>query len=147
MQIMRIEDPRDELEKANRDELFRFAQSVGVAEIDERMFMGANAAIMMRKVLRQRGITNIRIPARQLGMPYGAISPEPSGKSMTADEMAEMDYAAQRKASETENKPSVDIAQMTIGALRRTCKERGVKFDRTDKMTMLREKLSGQTAP
>jgi hypothetical protein len=139
LQLTKIYDPRDELDKANRDELFQFAQSRGIQEIDEKMFMGANAAIMMRKVMRQKGIINIKIPPRQLGMPQGAIAAEPSGETITAEEMAERDYTAQRAAPVV---PAATVEKMSIQEMRKECTKRGIHMDRTDNIAKLREKLS-----
>lgn len=140
LQLTRIEDPRDNLERASRDELFRFAQDRGVKEIDDRMFMGANAAIMMRKILRQKGMTNIQVRPQQLGMPPGvgesASSPVPSTETISADEMAERDYAAQQAVN-----PEVPVEKMDIRQLRHECKARGIKMARTDNLKTLREKL------
>lgn len=62
MQILRTEDPRDPLEKARRPEIFSFAKANNVTEITPEM-----PAMLMRRILRTKGLTNIRIPKRVLG--------------------------------------------------------------------------------
>lgn len=62
LQLHRIQDPRDMLERARRSELVEFARQKGVKEIVPEM-----PAMLMRKILRSRGLTNIAIDLRQLG--------------------------------------------------------------------------------
>lgn len=62
LQLHRIQDPRDSLERARRSELVEFAKKKGISEIVPEM-----PAILMRKILRSRGMTDIRIEPRQLG--------------------------------------------------------------------------------
>lgn len=62
LQLHRIQDPRDSLERARRSELVEFAKNKGISEIVPEM-----PAILMRKILRSRGMTDIRIEPRQLG--------------------------------------------------------------------------------
>lgn len=66
MQILKVQDPRDTLEKARRPELVKFAEQHRVAEIDPAM-----PATLMRKILRSKGLTSITIPNRQLGQISG----------------------------------------------------------------------------
>ena len=50
MILNKIDDPRDNLEKAHRRELVLFAQAQGVSEITEHM-----PAILIRRTLRAKG--------------------------------------------------------------------------------------------
>ena len=59
--LNKIDDPRDNLEKARRMELYRFAKEHGL-DVTEEM-----PAILIRYELRRRGLTNIKIPVRILG--------------------------------------------------------------------------------
>jgi hypothetical protein len=62
MQILKVQDPRNTLDRARRSELAAFAKANGVKEIVPTM-----PATLMRKILRSKGLTNIVIPNRQLG--------------------------------------------------------------------------------
>lgn len=61
--LRHIEDPRTPLDRARRVELFEFAKAKGVSEIFPDM-----PAQMMRRILIARGVTDIRVPNRLLGM-------------------------------------------------------------------------------
>lgn len=133
--LTRIDDPRDTLERASRDELFFFAQSRGVSEIEQNM-----PAILMRKILRQKGLYAINIPNRPLGANPGVLAPDPQEQipQMNADEALEEQW----RQSKTEAK---DVSKMGMGELRSECKRRGIKMARTDNLASLRAKLSGET--
>jgi hypothetical protein len=89
MQLHSIQDPRDNLEKARRMELLRFAQENGVTEIVEAM-----PAIVMRQILRAKRLTRISIPNRTLG---SAPVPEPQVSSSSVSVDAAADLAQQWK--------------------------------------------------
>lgn len=135
MQLNKIDDPRDRLEKARRKELERFAETHNVAEIKPGM-----PAMLMRKILRRRGLTDIRIPHRPLGGQSRANSVVPD--SVAQEDVASMD-AADLLAAEWEQ-PSV--SEMSITELRKACKAKGIPLARTDKKTDLIGKLNGDTA-
>lgn len=107
MILHKIIDPRDALDKASRDEIYAFAKKRGVTEIDEKMFMGPHAATIMRKILRQKGITDISIPFHILGLPKATAESvaAPSGEpAMMAEDLAMKEYM------ETQNpKSSADV--------------------------------------
>jgi len=144
VRITRIEDPRDNLEKADRDQLYRFAVRMGVKEIDDRMYMGGNAASLMRMILRQRGYTNIGVPQHQLGMPRGTSIEQPSGNppQMLDDMLKEQLKTALEKPAPK----AVEVKELTMWELRKECKARGIKMQRTDNLKTLREKLNGLQA-
>lgn len=130
MILNKIEDPRDNLEKARRPELFAFAQANRVPEIvTEDM-----PAVVMRTILRNKGLSRISIPRRPLGLPVQAQM-EPGQKVQEVDAAA--DLARQWQA---ESKP---VSEMGITDLRKACKERGIKMERRDNMQTLRAKLNG----
>lgn len=145
MRLTRIDDPRDNLDKADRDQLYRFAVARGVKEIDDRIYNGANAASLMRMILRQKGITDLQVPYHQLGMaPYRPME-EPSGKpAQTVEEMLR-EQLKEVQSRPPEPKPQA-FADMTMGELRRACKVNGIKGLPTDNKAKLLEKLSGQAA-
>lgn len=135
------DDPRDNLEKANRDQLFDFAHENGVREITEDM-----PAILMRKLLRAKGIVNIKIPNVMLGAPPGATitndaAPEKDGVQVNAEDDLERQWKEQASAP-----VETDPDKMTMQELRKACKARGIHMDRTDNLAKLREKLRGDQA-
>lgn len=144
MRLTRIDDPRDNLERADRDQLFRFARAKGVNEINDRIYNGGNAASLMRMILRQKGITDIDVPYHQLGLPPRvAMDDQPSGQPpVMLDDMLRQqlkDVQAEPARAATE-KP---IAGMSIRELRKECTARGIKMERTDNTAKLKVKLGG----
>lgn len=136
MFLNKIDDPRDQLEKARRYELFKFAKGHNIAEITEGM-----PAIIMRKILRGKGLTRISIPPRPLGGLSGSApaTPQNVNEIDAADDLMRQ-YAQESKPAE---KP---VSEMDIKELRSTAKARGIKLARTDNMVKIREKLSGKNA-
>ena len=138
--LSRIDDPRDNLEKANRDELEAFAQERGVTEITEGM-----PAILMRKLLRAKGIVNIHIPERPLGANPGVeIVGDAPGEATTVNSDDDLERQWKQEITTTTTDVPKDIESMTIGELKKECKARGVKFLRTDKMETIRDMLRGR---
>ena len=133
MLLSRIDDPRDTLERASRDELFFFAQERGVTEIEQNM-----PAILMRKILRQKGLNSINIPNRPLGANPGVVIADPQEKvpEMDADAALEEQWRQSKEAPK-------DVSKMGMQELRSECKRRGIKMARTDNLKTLREKLVG----
>lgn len=137
MQLLSIIDPRDSLDKATRWELIDYAKANGL-QVDDDC-----PAIVTRQLLRAKGLTNIKIPDRPLGL-YGskaeaqiAAENKPAdANAMNADEL----MAAQYQAEKT------DFSKSPMNALRAECKKRGIKMSRRDNLQSLREKLSGQNA-
>lgn len=130
----RIEDPRDNLEKATRWELYEYAKQVGCKEVYEPM-----PAMLAIQILRARGFTNIRIPDRPLGsiailgaMPRGVAEPP---ATQTLDALAEL-----KKQFETQQAAPKEL---TFQQMRIELKARGIKYKRTDKVDTLRELLDG----
>lgn len=155
MQLLSIDDPRDNLEKARRMELVKFAQANGVKVTPEM------PAILIRKVLRSQRLTHIRIPNRPLGHPGEGIKDEPLvapasaavGEETAVEVDAETDLARQLglapapPAVSTEGgRPGRGLDELS--RLRRKAKALGIKVDRTDNMITIRAKLAehGQNA-
>ena len=138
MQLLTIEDPRDNLQKATRWELIDFAKANGID------IPGDAPAIYTMKVLRSRGLTNIKIPNRPLGMNAGAgevMTDEAFGEGADATVVnADDDLIRQFESQKAET----DVSKMLMPDLRKACKARGIKMARTDNLKTLREKLSGQ---
>lgn len=134
-QLNRIIDPRDSLEKARQSELVAFARQNNVTEVRHDM-----PAILIRKILRAKRLTNIMVPPRPLGVPSGAaISDNGSAAGIDASDDLAAQYAAQKPAP---TRPTSD--KMSITEARRACKDRGIPFARTDKLTELMAKLNGE---
>lgn len=138
--LNRIFDPRDNLEKARRKELENFAKAQGVKEIRCGM-----PAPLMRKILRQRGLTNITIPKHRYlgGPPDMAVQGRPqvderpvNAKAEEIDEISLLEREWERP----------DFNAMSIIELRRECRKRGIKLKRTDKMPDMVRKLNGENA-
>lgn len=147
MHLLKIQDDRDNLEKARRKELENFAREQGVTEIQPTM-----PARLMRRILRQKGLVDITIPSRPLGHIPGApdtiANPPDSGNAVEA--MADDDLMRQWAATSGEQAvapqekpaPGSGLAEMT--RLRKECKRLGIKMSRTDTMIDLKAKLDGQ---
>lgn len=138
MQLLTIEDPRDNLQKATRWELIDYAKANGID------VPGDAPAIYTMKVLRSRGLTNIKIPHRPLGMNAGAgdVMTDAAlgeGADVTVAN-ADDDFIRQFEAQKQEE---TDIDKMLMPQLRMACKAKGIKMARTDNLKTLREKLRG----
>lgn len=133
-----IDDPRDSLDKARLPELLKFAADSGV-EIPKQF---QDKAIIIRQILRQRGLTRIKIPNRVLGNPHAneAIVPDGQGKQVDLVE----DLMRQVMAAPVEQPVTPSKTVPVIVELRRECKARGIPFDRKDKAADLRAKLNGK---
>jgi hypothetical protein len=166
MEVLRQEqdDPRDNLEKLLPDELYFFAKSTGITDINR-----AEPAMLMRKKLRDRGFVDVPLPQpRILGQPtdwkneWSTGSKEDPRPSITADQLLQKQWEEQQKQKWMESPtvfPSaekfsteqivgslieqklVDVDNFDIKQLRKLCKSRGIKMARTDNLKTLREKL------
>ena len=139
-----ITDPRDNLMKARRIELYRFAREKGVTEIVENM-----PGELMRDILRSKGITNIAVPSRQLGTPEQMVTTPTSHRDGTTeikqpDKIVEVSAIADLKRQWQQNQEPKQPSEMTITELRKECKRRGIKMARTDNMVTLKAKLNGE---
>lgn len=153
MILNKIDDPRDSLEKAHRLELVKFAHAHGVKEITELM-----PAILIRRTLRAKGLTNIHIPPRALGQQNQA-APVPNGneKGVTMDAEADLarQYQAQaapqpqiKRARPAKYKRLRERPPQEINLLRDECKRLGIHMDRRDRKDDLKRKIAehGQDA-
>jgi hypothetical protein len=145
--LLRVDDPRDNLEKAKRPELLAFARQHGVTEIKHDM-----PAIIMRRILRAKRLTDIKIPRRILGQPESrgqaivTAAPENVVSFDAADDLMRQ-YQAGAMAAPAPSAPSAKpYEQMTRAELAKTCKARNIPMARTDKKEMLMEKLRGKDA-
>jgi hypothetical protein len=156
--LQRIDDPRDNLDKALPDELYFFAKSKGITDINR-----AEPAELMRKKLRVKGLVDIPIPNRVLGQPtdwrneWSTGSKEDPRPSITADQLLQKQWDEQQGKTNkragvekfsTEQivgslieQKLVDVDNFDIKQVRKLCKSRGIKMARTDNLKTLREKL------
>lgn len=125
--LHKAEDPRDTLSKASRYELCQVAQAHGIKEISYSAELGLEDMV---KILRNNGVTDIKIPDRPLGLYKPVILGLDGPPLATVEEPAP-------------EQPATPVAQMSMGELRSECKRRGIKMARTDNLHSLREKLGG----
>jgi len=103
MQLLTIQDPRDNLEKARKNELVDFAHDHRIAGVDPAM-----PAILIRKILRSRGHVDITVPVRLLGQTPGARgSSGPSTPENTVEMLADDDLMQQWLRSQGVETPTV----------------------------------------
>jgi hypothetical protein len=164
--LHKIDDPRDNLERAKRPELARYAKASGISEFtfNGMTFKVDEApAIVTRQFLRARGLTNIRVPHRPLGaqnaVPASA-TPQPSN-AVAVDAAA--DLARQFQTQTLHPAPSqpaqaapparpkrlVERPRSEINLLRDECKAKGIKMERRDNLATLKAKIEahGKIAP
>lgn len=147
--LLKTEDPRTPMQRARKFELLQFAKANNVSEINEMM-----PAELMRAILMQKGLTNIRVPNRPLGMVKAAQDNLPSAHGNAVDATAQLmkqyqqgAYSAPAEASEPEIEiPDIPVEQMKINQLRHACIKQGHKLGRkTTKQDML-DLLNGKNA-
>ncbi len=91
MQLLTTQDPRDNLEKARLGELVTFAKANRVSGIDPAM-----PAILIRRILRNKGLIDIDVPVRPLGQTADARgSSGPSTAENTVEMLADDDLMHQ----------------------------------------------------
>lgn len=138
-----IVDPRSPLQKARRPELARFARQHGITEYvypnGRREPIDEIPAVIIRKVLMERGLTRIPIPNRSIGTMPNAREPV-NVNEVSADADLERQFMSAPPPVEEPSKP---VSEMSINELRAAVKAKGIKLERGDSMAKLREKLGG----
>lgn len=130
--LNRIEDPRDNLAKCTRDEIWDYARFKGA---DIYFPQGADTPRDdMIQILRNKGHIDIIYTPRVIGMP-----PTPSPYTRKEPLPAV-------KREEPRHESVFDLATATRAEMAKECKRRGIKMARTDTMEKLRERLSVQDA-
>lgn len=124
-----IDDPRDNLQRATRGELWRFAKAHHVEEINS----DSMPADLMRRILRSKNLTQISTPPRPLGIPgaTNAAVYEKRAEEVTADDDLARQWASQ------------NVEAMTMPQLRKEAKARGIKQTPKDNKATLIAKLRG----
>jgi len=155
MQLHKTEDPRDSLQKARRKELFEFAKQHNVRAIAPDM-----PADLMRGILRQHGLTNIRTYHPPLGstqqdgtglerkyknglLAANGRAHETMPKGVEVDAMADLmrQYAQQKRDRLMYTRPYKSPVEMNIQEARQECLRQGIKLLRTYKLADLRDLL------
>lgn len=148
MILNKIEDPRDNLEKATRRELFLFAQANRISGVSDEM-----PAILIRDILRRAGKTRISIPPRPLGgnprAAHAALqTPEQNG--VQADAVADLarQWAQQQAAPAIQptvpGKAEKPLKECGINELRRICQAEDIHMSRRDRMPDLIAKIEAR---
>src|SRR3990167_3382960 len=154
IQLLKITDPRDNLEKARRRELVAFAHANGLKEINDEM-----PAILIRRILRRHNLTQITIPKRVLGSTAGPVADAVADAAAEGpkidmeDDLARQYGVDPTSAAPSEQapppKPKPDLPPRPLierTRLMRLAKARGIKCGRKDTLQTLKEKLGGQIA-
>lgn len=147
MQLKRIDDPRDALDKANRKELENFAKAAGVVEVQPGM-----PAMLMRRILRSKGLNRITIPERTLGMLPGQQAVPDDIPGVEIDSTDDLMQQWQQQAPEPQPAPQpqqrprysdMPIGGMTFNEMRWACQELGIvlkaTYKKEDYQRLLRE--------
>lgn len=149
MILNKIDDPRDNLERAKRGELVAFAQAHGLRHVT-----WDTPAILIRAELRAKGITNIRVPPRPLGSQAGRhhqAMAAPNQKVLEVNAAADLarQFEQQQAAPPPTPLPRTDkpkrLAERPrseINRLRDECKRLGIKMERKDNLTTLKAKIA-----
>ena len=136
MEILKIDDTRDNLARMSRPELEIYAKNNGIKELGERTLnmlhypaCSINGAPPPQIVdeLRQRGLRGPNVSHRVLGQPV-----------RWADEQAVTRDAPKEKLELVKT----DLTKMSRAELAKECKRRGLKMARTDKVQDLIGRLS-----
>lgn len=151
MILQKIDDPRDHLERANRDELWNFAVENEITEIlnDCDPFGSQPPADRMRNALRKRGIFKIPYRERVLGdysgkdyspnaITQSAPTSQPSIPEVNAQALLDQEWERAKQVKKVVEKPVTD---MSMTELRHACKQRSIKMQRTDNKETLKAKL------
>lgn len=152
----KFEDPRDALEACRKTDLLRYARENGVKEVTEQM-----PAILIRRVLRRKGLTRPNYRRHILGFPEprGDEPAEPlvpdvgaTGVQSDAEDDLMRQYMAQQPANDPSEEREAEAAPVQpkkeanpgfkeLTRLRMACKARGIKMTRKDNAESLRAKL------
>ena len=161
MRLDKTDDPRGFLEKLSRKELEYTAQFYGIESVKPGM-----PAELMRPLIAQANPPRIPTPVRQkIGMyaeqlrvpPYdiwkhtqfGEQAPvvQETEKAEEVDALADLkkQWEVESQTPAVEEKPATPAKKIPkIVLLRRECKARGIKWERTDKAVDLEAKLNGE---
>lgn len=154
-ELKRIDDPRDNLERARKPELVKYAKANGVTAVQGvDIDHPAMAAMLIRRALREKGLTRIVVPPRPLG---GTPAPAAQQNVPATDAAADMARQLQEHIAAPPPPPPptpiapkrlVERPRSEINSLRDECKRLGVKMERGDNLQTLKAKIAahGQNA-
>ena len=134
-------DPRSPLDRIRRIDLERYAAKNGIDQIKPGM-----PAVLMRRILKDMGVTDIDAPKEVLGKNSHASQAAIPAET-EADYTINADDALMAQwESGTMKPPSIDdmIDGMKIWELRAACKANGVEIKQKDKGETMREKLKAK---
>lgn len=144
MILNKIEDPRDNLSKATRYQVWKFAKANGID------FPEGTPADIVRAELRRRGLRNIAVNRPELGAQNSgeagaAVVPPSNGKEVDAlaDITAQWERDRQRDLASGKTKRPDRGNQMT--ELRLKARELHIKVDRRDNVKTLRAKIEAKS--
>lgn len=138
MILNKIDDPRDNLQKATRYQVWKFAKENGVD------FPEDAPADIVRAELRRRRLTRIPVNRPELGAQSGgggeAFVPGTTGAQVDATDDLAQQWARdrQRELQESGKRP---VRHNPMNELRAKAKELGIKVDRRDNLETLRAKV------
>lgn len=123
----------------------RFAKANGISEYvypnGRREPIEEAPAVIIRKVLMERGLTRIPIPNRSIGTMPGAREPV-NVNEVSADSDLERQFMSAPPPPPVEAAPK-SLSEMGINELRAQMRARGLKMERGETMESLRAKLNG----
>lgn len=132
-------DPRDNLQKATRYAVWRFAKANGID------FPEDAPADIVRAALRQRGLRNIPVNRPELGAQNGgagdSVVPASSGVEVDATADLAAQWARNRQHDLDTGKTKRPERHNPMNDLRAKAKELGIKVDRRDNANTLRAKV------
>jgi hypothetical protein len=144
--MTKSEDPRDNLLKMHRDELYDLGTAHGIVfpqGRDTPAFDATNNPNHMVPMLRAAGIRGPDMSHRVLGSPMPLVIPPPATYSNKILPKTPPPVPQQQRPLDwnRDAEPPPPIEKMTMGQMRKECKSRGIKMDRRDNMNTLRDKL------
>lgn len=152
-QLLTVVDPRDRLEKARLDVLIKFARANGIDSLHGKP-IDQNPAILIRKELRQRRLTNIPIQDRPLGSMAVPATMADNGPGVDASDDLARQFKTQAPPPPppaTAPKPPkqtrlMERPKQEINVLRDECKRLGIPMGRRDSKADLKAKIAEHNA-
>lgn len=140
MRLDRVDDPRDNLAKATRYAVWKFAKANGID------FPEDAPADVVRAALRQKGLRNIPVNRPPLGAQNGpaggqAIVPDAQGVEVDATADLAAQWERDRRRDLETGKTKRPERHNPMNELRAKAKELGIKVERRDRVDSLRAKI------
>lgn len=141
MILNRIEDPRDNLSKATRYQVWKFAKANGVD------FPEDAPADLVRAELRRKGLTRIPVNRPPLGAQNGPIGSvaiaQPAQQGVERDATSDLaeQWAREQQRARDEGRVKRPPRHNPMNELRAEARALGIKLDRRDNVETLRAKV------